>query len=89
MENININHTTKAPYSGNNADTLNHAKAVNRFTSYEWLTFVQARTCGLQIKNGSKGTKLMKVVEDKKDKTKTYIKKFTVFNLDQTQPREE
>lgn len=82
---MQINHKTKQKYEGSNADSLNHIQSSQGFTSNEWLTFLQAKELGFKIKKGSKGNKIVRVLEvqDEKGKEKKRIKSFTVFNLDQ------
>lgn len=83
---MQINHVTKIEYAGGNNDTLNHTQRTAGYKTNQWLTFLQARDLGLTIKKGSKGIRLMRVCEDKKNKSKKFVKSFTVFNIDQTQP---
>ena len=81
-------------YGGYNQRDLLHAKQINNFNSDQWLTFLQAKANGLQVKKGSKGTKILSpfIKGDIKDpatgkiKSTSFIPRaFTVFNLDQTE----
>lgn len=83
---ININFKTKNEYTGGNADTL----AKSGFSSQFWMTYKQAQEMGYQVRKGSEGTRLMKVIEKEvknkitgKLEKKLLPKRFTVFNMDQ------
>jgi len=86
-----INHITKQAYQGSNWGELERVQQGLGYKSNEWLTFVQARTNGLQVKKGSKGTHLFRIIEyiDKNSKGKDDVfhgkKSFTVFNMDQVE----
>lgn len=76
-----INHTTKQPYTGHNANILQGG---------EWATFIQWRDAGYKVRKGEKGTRLARVIEyseKKGDKIedKKALKSFVVFNINQVQ----
>ena len=86
------NATTKRHYSGVNILILWGAAQANGFTSSRWLTFNQARDAGGNIAKGSKGTTVVYastfVPEAEKARGDdaraiSFLKSFTVFNLDQ------
>lgn len=86
------NAATKRPYSGVNVLILWGAAQAHGFTSSRWLTFNQARDAGGCVRKGSKGTTIVYastfVPEAEKAKgddarAVAYLKRFTVFNLDQ------
>lgn len=87
-----INFKTKKPYTGGNVATLESAG----FVSPYWMTYRQAQEMGYQVRKGSEGERLIKVVEKEvKNKTtgklekKKVAKGFTVFNLEQMDKIEE
>lgn len=88
---MNINHITKKPYKNNNQTLLEDIRKREGYKSKSWLTFVQANGCGLKVKSGEHGTKLMYVtdeevpVEGSNNSLRHQIKRFTVFNLEQTE----
>lgn len=81
---MQINHISKARYQGQNNDTLNHIQAKNGYQSNEWVTYLQAKTIGLFVKSGEKGTKIFKLIEDENSKGRYAIRTYVVFNIDQT-----
>lgn len=93
--NTPYNVTTDKAYTGKNIDTLLEAMSANGWTDYAFLTFNQARTSGLTVIAGEKGTicsyyggKETKVVDGKKVTTSKF-KRFVVFNLSQTKVRSD
>lgn len=81
-----INFKTKNAYTGQNVDIL----ASTDFGSVYWMTYKQAQEMGYQVRKGSEGTRLMKVIEKEvknkitgKLEKKKLPKYFTVFNMDQ------
>jgi antirestriction protein ArdC len=72
------NYLTGQEYKGQNALVL----AMSGFQSTEWLTFLQVKEVGGTVIKGSKGTQIIKVIEDK-DTDKIGIKTYTVFNTEQ------
>jgi antirestriction protein ArdC len=83
-----INYVTNVEYTGNNAIELSESG----FSDPRFLTFNQARKVGLKIKKGSKGIRLVRVVNvDKLNKMTGKLEKkkapkyFTVFNISQTE----
>jgi antirestriction protein ArdC len=86
---MHINHLTRHAYAGTNQDTLAEVQQANGYQSREWLTFVQARRINRTVRQGEHGVKLVKVSEERDEKTnatKRSIKRFVVFNLEQTEP---
>lgn len=81
---MQVNHITQARYQGQNNDTLNHVQAKNGYQSNEWVTYLQAKSIGLLVKSGEKGTKIFKLIQDDTDKSKYAIRTYVVFNIDQT-----
>lgn len=87
-----INFKTKNSYTGQNVEIL----AGSSFTSQFWMTYRQAQEMGYQVRKGSEGTRLMKVIEKEvknkltgKLEKKKLPKYFTVFNMDQMDKIEE
>lgn len=85
-----VNHKTQKPYAGENQTALQEIANKNGFDSNEWLTFLQAKESGLKVKTGSKGVRLVKLIDDvvvdKKTgigRSKFGIRRFTVFNINQ------
>ena len=81
--NYPYNKATGAQYSENNSGLLLQAG----FELPEWATYRQWIGLGYQVQKGSKGTRLKRVCKkERKDGTiKTYIKTFSVFNIEQTE----
>lgn len=84
------NFKTKKAYSGQNIATLWDAKVMGGFDSEYWMTYKQAQEMGFQVRKGSEGTRLMKVVEKEvlnkvtgKLEKKKLPKTFVVFNMSQ------
>lgn len=73
------NYFTGQEYKGNNAGTL----AAAGYTSTEWLTYLQVKECGGTVIKGSKGIKLIKVVEEELTKKVLTVRGFVVFNSEQ------
>ncbi len=90
---MQINYKTKEEYKNGNAQELANVQAMKGYKQGEWLTFLQAKELGLSIIKGSKGVHLVRVFDtDKSDsagKPKTAIKGFTVFNIEQTELKED
>lgn len=81
-----INFVTQQPYSGQNAETL----VSSGFGSPFWMTFRQALSVGRVVRKGEQGTPLIRIVikevnENGKLVKKRVPKRFTVFNLEQTE----
>ena len=84
-----INATTgKAYTNGNNAALCELA---GRYTCNEWATYRQWQGAGYQVKKGSRGVRLVKVVEVDvrtkagKGRKETRPRRFVVFNRDQVE----
>ena len=93
-----INHITGIAYQGRNQAELRHKKEINKYTSDEWLTFLQARDKNLKLFGAKgKGVSIFKVFtsveeKDKNGKIKTASRPTgfaTVFNLDLTKPNKK
>jgi antirestriction protein ArdC len=91
-----VNASTKRPYSGVNVLLLWIAMRDNGFTQNRWLTFNQAKDAGAMVRKGSKGTTVVYastfIPENEREraasngdeaKSVAFLKRFTVFNLDQ------
>lgn len=84
------NAISKLAYTGLNQELLQTVKTEKGYQANEWITFVQAKSIGRNVRKGEKGVCLVRVVEiqkrNKKGKVdeKTYLKRFTVFNIEQT-----
>ena len=70
--NLQYNFATGQPYNGKNQEGLLLEKEVKKYQSDIWLTFCQARDCGMKIRRGAHGVwiqkRLEKVVEKKGEK---------------------
>lgn len=84
------NAATGRPYSGCNVILLWLTQTANAFRSPRYMTFKQAQTLGATVKKGSKGTPVYFVgtveKEDEKSGKKrnvSFLRCFTVFNVDQ------
>ena len=84
------NYITKLPYTKTNEVLLTIEQANRDLSSGEWLTFLQARENGLQIKKGSKAVHLARVFDtgevNTAGKDKKAVRHFCVFNISDTQP---
>lgn len=86
MKNIN----TQNIYQNSNLEALEEAAQAQGFDSRIWGTFLQWKNIGRTVKKGETGTKIIKPVEKKivnqsgKDIEKTIVRRYTIFNLDQT-----
>lgn len=81
-----VNLSTGVAYSGLNEVVLHQIKCAAGFESNKWLTFLQAKSLGLSVIKGSKGTKLVRIVDvfdSKKKENGKKPKSFTVFNENQ------
>ena len=95
---LQYNHITGQDYAGYNQLGLLTAKQKNGYNSNAWLTYLQAKQSGLQVKKGTHGVGILSpFIKGQKAETKngkTEIKSanfiprhYTVFNLDQTEAR--
>ena len=80
------NLSTGKPYRGVNLLTL----MCSDFASSAWLTYIQAREMGAQVRKGSKGTPIVfwscRKGKDEKtgeEKALPFLKQYTVFNIEQ------
>ena len=86
MKNI----STKNTYQNSNLEALEEAAQAQGFESRIWGTFLQWKNIGRTVKKGEKGTQIIKPVEKKivnqngKDIEKTIVRRYTIFNLEQT-----
>lgn len=80
-----MNYFTEKPYSGENAYILACMTSGNKYKKSKYATYKQWLDNGYQVKKGSKGVGLKRVIKyfDKKGKEKSGIKYFTVFNIEQ------
>ena len=95
---LQYNAFSNKEYEGgrNQAELMTYRELMG-FKSSGWVTFLQARQMGLKVKKGSKGISIFKGFKqfDEKDeegklKTVSYPVGFArVFNLDQTEKRED
>jgi len=92
---MQYNHITGQDYHGQNQVNLSRAKKSNGYNSNAWITYLQARSLGLQVKKGQHGVRIaspflksdVKNEKTSKIEKKSFILRFySVFNLDQTQP---
>lgn len=82
------NYITGQTYTGVNFVTLTQSGFENPF----YLTFRQAESIGRKVKKGSKGIRLIRIIDKKEENPKTgevkTVKRpvgFTVFNITQTE----
>lgn len=85
-EGTHRNFISKEVYRGNNQDILMNIAESEKYTSQEWLTFIQGKESGMMVRKGEKGVRLvrfglLKGAEKKDDKA--FFRGFTVFNLEQ------
>jgi len=82
---------TGKTYSGINIFNLWAIATDKGYNSSKWATFKQIKTAGNKVKKGEKGSpvfffKPIKIEdEDGEERTIPYLKKYTVFNLEQTE----
>lgn len=76
------NYLTGQEYKGANDATLTGAAFNAGYKSNEWLTYLQAQEMGGTVKKGSKGVRIIKVIEDK-EKHDIGVRYYTVFNVEQ------
>jgi len=85
---VQYNAVSGLEYQGGNQATLIDVKGTYGYSSDQWVTFLQAKDLGLKVKKGERGTHLATYGKD--DITgNTWVKGFTVFNLDQTEQAKE
>lgn len=86
---MQTNFKTKVAYSGANASALSHVQKAKNYQHTQWLTFLQAKELGKQVKKGEKGVKLLRVIEVENKKNKKIKEKivrgFVVFNVEQVE----
>ena len=90
--NLQYNFATGKPYEGKNQTGLILEKESKGYKSNVWLTFCQARECGLKISKGAHGVyitkrfeKVFEKVNEKEIERSRPTGTAVVFNLDQTQ----
>ena len=99
---MQINYITQKEYNGKNQDFLTAQFEEMEYSSNQWATFMQFKSANRMVQKGEKGVRICKPVkkflkdgeavllDDKgKEKTKSVLKKYSVFNLEQTKPLEE
>jgi len=96
MINFQKNASSGKLYQGGNQEALQAHKVALGFKSDEWLTFVQAKSKGLNLYKGAHGVRIVKLVEreeasEKNEPKRSYRvpRSYVVFNLDQTYSKEE
>ncbi len=88
-----INAISQKPYNGVNILLLWFMTGEKGYQQPTWLTFNQAKDLGGTIKKGEKGTRIIytattkkkKETEDDEQKQYSFLKSYTVFNLEQTE----
>lgn len=87
-----INYVTQVPYTGKNAGLLMESG----FESPYFMTFRQALSVGRCVRKGETGIQLVRIVKKKvydeetgEMKTKMVPRRFSVFNLEQTEVSNE
>lgn len=86
MQNI----STKNTYQNSNLEALEEVATELGFESRIWGTFLQWKNIGRTVKKGEKGTQIIKPVEKKivnqhgKEIEKMIVRRYTIFNLEQT-----
>jgi antirestriction protein ArdC len=86
MKNISTNNT----YQNSNLEALEKAGTAFGFESRIWGTFLQWKNIGRTVKKGEKGTQIIKPVSKKivnqngKELEKNIVRRYTIFNLEQT-----
>jgi len=82
-----INYTTRESYRGANIDRLTAEQKRSGYQTNEWLTFLQAKATGRNVKKGEHATALcnfIKVKDKESGEDKRHPYYFKVFNLAQT-----
>jgi len=74
-----VNYFTGIDYSGNNNELLNIYAF--EYPTAEYVTYLQAKELGGNVKKGEKGVQIIKVLED--DGDTIGLRKYTVFNIAQ------
>ena len=98
---MQINYITQKEYNGKNQDFLTAQFEDKEYNSNQWATFMQFKSANRMVQKGEKGVRICKPVkkflkdgesvllDDKgKEKTKNVLKKYSVFNLEQTKELE-
>jgi antirestriction protein ArdC len=86
MQNI----STKNTYQNSNLEALEEVAQDRGFDSRIWGTFLQWKNINRTVKKGETGTRIIKPVEKKivnqdgKKIEKLIVRRYTIFNLDQT-----
>lgn len=84
-----INYITRAAYAGGNQLILSEVATEKGYKQNVWLTFLQAKSAGLSVKQGEKGVKITrygKIAEiDEETGKKSFFRHYTVFNIEQCQ----
>ena len=98
---MQINYISKNAYNGKNQDFLTAQADAKDYNSNQWGTFMQWKSAKRMVQKGEKGVSICKPVkkflkdgesvllDDKgKEQTKAVLKKYSVFNLEQTKELE-
>ncbi len=76
-----FNAVTGKPYEGKNVLILTEAALKLETTDARWMTYLQAKSQGWQVRKGSKGTTIKAVREQSQEgDAKPIIRHYTVFN---------
>ena len=81
-----FNAVTGKPYEGKNVLILSEAAIKLETTDARWMTYLQAKSQGWQVRKGSKGTTIKVVRELPQDgDAKTIVRRYKVFNATQVE----
>lgn len=92
FETLHTNAVTKKPYEGHNQQLLEKMRIERGYTSYEWMTFVQAKNKGLKVKRGAKSVKITGAFTNRDEETEQTSLNFRpvyLFNKDCTCEKEQ
>ena len=85
-----LNAVTGKPYQGKNVVILTEAAIALSTTDNRWMTFVQARSKGWNVKKGSKGVRIVAAREVQEgEEGKHFYRHCTVFNAVQVEGIQE
>jgi len=86
MQNVSTNNT----YQNFNLEALEETATALGFESRIWGTFLQWKNDGRTVKKGESGTKIIKLAKKQivnqhgKDIEKKIVRRYTIFNFEQT-----
>lgn len=81
---------TQNTYQNTNLEALQEVAEERGYTAIIWGTFPQWKNVGRTVKKGEKGTVIIKVVKTKminqqgEEVPKKVVRRYTIFNLEQT-----